>query len=25
VLTLKAGQDECADRDSILSGQWQRR
>ena len=25
VLTLRAGQDECADRDSILSGQWQRR
>jgi len=25
VLTLKAVQDECADRDSILSGQWQRR
>jgi hypothetical protein len=24
-LTLKADQDECADRDSILSGQWQRR
>jgi hypothetical protein len=25
VLTLKADQDECADRDSSLSGQWQRR
>ena len=25
VLTLKAEQDECADRDSSLSGQWQRR
>ena len=24
VLTLKAEQDECADRDSILSGRWQR-
>ena len=25
VLRLKADQDECADRDSILSGRWQRR
>jgi hypothetical protein len=25
VLTLKADQDECADRDSSLSGRWQRR
>lgn len=25
VLTLKVEQDECPDRDSILSGQWQRR
>ena len=25
VLTLEADQDECADRDSVLSGRWQRR
>jgi hypothetical protein len=25
VLTLKPAQDECADRDSILTGQWRRR
>ena len=25
VLTLKAAQDECAERDSTLSGQWKRR
>ena len=25
VLTLEAKQDECADRDSILSGDWRRR